>query len=681
MERGLTQDLYQNSQYEIIELIQQNQMDYALERISALPEEYYVQMFSDWAQDNRYIPEGISDFPGPFDKEFAPHWNEVLDRLHPDDPVRIISVIKSVQSMFTTTVCENGMGAFIRNKLGSILYLTSTKTIASVRGSANIDTLIDNSNLAEYIRPMSNRNKRKTKDNVLYKELAGNSIFMMSSYNSVADLKSNKFNFIVEDELDEAAAEIKDLGDVEKVVEGRTYGTAFYKILQGSTSSRAETSRIYKNYLLGDRRHFFPPCPHCGEKQELDLKREGEDFGLTFRRDTDKKTGIKILKKESIRFICKYCKKDFHESDKHWLLNNGVWRPTSQTTDPLRTSYKAPGLLSPVLPWARICQAFIDTGFGQDIPKYKDFVIDMMASPWFSVKKSAKWEMLKERAEEYTLGIVPQGKLKTISGVEVYTGPMLFYGGVDVQGDRLELAVVGFGYNGEKWIVDRQVFYGNTARIDDPCYTALSDFAYQKTYLVSGQEVYIGGIAMDAGYDPRKAAKRKKDFNGKAHIVYEFVSLRQDKFIAIMGNPDEKSMGIIKESRINDVKTTLTKRYMVSVSLLKESIYAIIENSEGFNTIHVPKYVILEGVKVEIEDEFYKQILSERYQDDPKKPGKMGWFPIRARNEMLDVLNYSIARAYFDNIFAWSIEEYSSYYKDLTGNYEEDYEDYGAEYN
>ena len=43
-------------------------------------------------------------------------------------------------------------------------------------------------------------------------------------------------------------------------------------------------------------------------------------------------------------------------------------------------------------------------------------------------------------------------------------------------------------------------------------------------------------------------------------------------YIAVMGTPDEKAMGIIKEMRISDDKTSLTKRYMVSVSLLKESI-------------------------------------------------------------------------------------------------------------
>ncbi|MCP4393488.1 MAG: hypothetical protein GY804_04370, partial [Alphaproteobacteria bacterium] len=52
---------------------------------------------------------------------------------------------------------------------------------------------------------------------------------------------------------------------------------------------------------------------------------------------------------------------------------------------------------------------------------------------------------------------------------------MLLYSGADVQGDRLEVCTTAFGYNGEKWIVDYQIFYGDTANLDDPCWIALHD--------------------------------------------------------------------------------------------------------------------------------------------------------------------------------------------------------------
>lgn len=637
------------------------QIDYALDKLEELPDELFVPLFSAWANKNRYIPEGISDWSGWFDIALTPHLKEILDRLHPDDPVRIVTVLKSVQSALTTTVAENAIGAYIRYRLGSILFVTSTKNIGNIRGSANIDTLIDNSGLGKYLMPFSNRNNRKNKDNTLYKEFIGNLQLMITSYQSIADAKTNKFNLIVEDELDEAPAELKDQGDTEEILKGRTFGVIDYKILQLSTSKRANKSRIWKNYFLGDQRKYNVPCPVCGENQVLVLKSKKDNFGLTFDRETDKKTGKKTLIPESIRYISATCGHEWRESKKRYVMKNGVWIATAVPEDIERTSYHCPGLISSFLPWRRICQGFINTRFGNDLLKFKDFTINTLGNPWLDVKKAVDWKVLKERAEDYCMGEVPSGEMKNINGIEIYTGALLIYGGTDVHIDRLELHVVGFGYNGEKWTIDYKVFYGNTKDLNDPCWLALHNYVYNTEFKVCGKSVIMGICAIDCGYDPRKADKRDKDYNNKAHVVYEFVSKRSDRFVAVMGTPDEKAIGIIKEGRIHDDKTTLTKRYMVAVSLLKDSIMNIIENRVGYNTIHVPRYNIVEGEKVELPDDWYMQFLSEQYKEDPKKPGKYGWYAFH-RNEVLDTFNYAWAASAVNNISSWTDENWRDYY-------------------
>jgi phage terminase large subunit GpA-like protein len=350
------------------------------------------------------------------------------------------------------------------------------------------------------------------------------------------------------------------------------------------------------------------------------------------------------------------------------MLIDGEWRPQSIPENRKRRSYHSPGLISPFLPWERICQDFIETDFGQDLLKFKDFTINVLGNPWAAVKKAAQWEKLKARAEDYSFGEIPKGELRDVSGLQVYYGPLLLYAGCDVQGDRLEMMVTGFGPNGEKWVVDYKIFYGNTSDIGDPCWGALHDHVYNHQYLVCTKNVTIGMCAVDSGFNPRKTEeKRNKDYIGKAHIVYEFVSLRQDRFMAIMGSPDDKAIGIMKESKITDVNTTLTKRYMVSVSLLKESLMDIVGNSEGFNTIHVPMWEMVEGVKKEIQNLFYQGFLSERWQENSKKPGTYHWFAFYKRNEPLDTYNYSIAAATAHNIPSMSNQNWSTYYFRLMG--------------
>lgn len=649
-------------------IYQYEQVKYYLKKIDSLPDEIFIALFSDWAEENRYIPPGISDFYGQFDNSVAPHLVEILNRLHPDDPCTHIALMKSVQSAGTTTVAENAIGAYIRYKLGNILFLTSTKGIAAIRGSANIDTLIDNSNLAQYLSPLSNRTGKKNKDNTFYKEFMGGIKMLLSSYNSPGDLKSNTWHLIVRDEWDEAGLELKDQGDIGKMIEGRTKGIRNYKILDISTPTRAETSRIYKSYLDGDQRQYHVPCPLCGEKQTLTLKRSGDDYGLTFTREKDKVTGQKLLVPETVRYTCKYCKEDFYESKKQWMLQNGIWIPQVVPKDKKKHSYHAPGLIAPepFLSWERICQEFIDADFGQDLFLFKDFTINVLGNPWAAIKKAAKWEALKKRAEDYTLSEVPGGQKINISGIDLYTGPMLLFGGVDVQGDRLELCVTGFGINSEKWIVDYQIFYGDTSDIDDHCWSSLDDYVYNHEYKILDKPINIEMCAVDAGYNPRKdAEKRGKDYAGKAHIVYEFVSYRTDRFMAIMGDPKDNAIGIIKESKITDTNTSLTKRYMVSVSLLKELIMSVVDNSEGHGTIHVPNMQIIEGLYKPIPDEFYQQFLSERYQEDPKKPGSYIWKKIRNRNEILDTFIYSIAAADRIGVTRWTKEHWGTYYFEL----------------
>jgi phage terminase large subunit GpA-like protein len=442
------------------EYLDSHQFDFMEKAIDELPVTGFIPPLTDWAEEKRFLPSGTTETPGKYSRDTAPHLEEVLECLHPDSPYTHVSLMKSVQSAGTTSVGENGMGAWIDHQLGSSLFLTSTKGIGNIRSSSAIDVMIDSANLK--IKPMSERMKRKTGDKANYKEFAGNIKLLISSYNSIADLKSNTFHFIFCDEWDEAGAELKGQGDIAGIIDGRTMGLRRYKVLYISTPTEMATSRIYKSYLEGDQRKFNAPCPLCGEKQVLDLKGIGQEHGLTFTREKNKTTGNKVLIPESVRYTCRFCKDDFHESKKKWMLKNGVWIPTATPEDRKKVSFHSPGFISPFLGWERICQQFINTGFGDDVLKFKDFTLNYLGLPWATQEKTPEWQTLKDRAEDYSLGEVPQGEIIQENDEQYYNGGLVLFGGVDVQGDRLELMVTAFGADDNKWIVDYKYFHGKT---------------------------------------------------------------------------------------------------------------------------------------------------------------------------------------------------------------------------
>jgi len=633
--------------------------------ITNLPESGHIPSPVEWQEEFRYLPPEVSpENYGQFDRYTAPHLIEPLNRLHPDDPCTHLAIMKSVQSAGTVTVIEGGMGFSAQYKLGSSLFLTSNKGIGKVRSSSAIDPLIDNSGLYKLLKPTSTRMKNKTADTTFYKEFAGGIKWLITSYRSIGDMKSNTFQYVFCDEWDEAGAELADQGDIAGILEGRTMGVHFFKMIYISTPSRMETSRIYKAFIDGDQCRFFVPCPLCGEPQILELKGMGLKYGLTFNRKKDPGTGAKILDNESVRYICKHCGREWYESSKLDMMIKAVkeyggWRPTWQDSEytpksPNHKSYHAQGLLSPFLPWSRICQQFMNTKFGEDLLLFKDFTINYLGNPWARIESSKSWKDIKSRSEDYIRGEVPEGGLR-------------LYGGCDVQGDRLEIIIIALGVGMEKWIVDYQIFYGDPTDQGNPCWQALHKFAYKTTYKIRDRPIHISKIAIDCGFNPKN--RRPKDWDSKAHTVFQFVAPRQDLFIAVRGAGEmQGSFDIIKAMRINQDRGgfQLTKRYDVNTHVIKEMILRHIDELAGPQAIHFPKYTILDGVKLEIADEFYRGFLSERYQEI--KPGIMGWHAFYTRNEPWDTTIYAIAAMYLENAQTWDDDWWHNYMVGLTQN-------------
>ncbi|MEA3280538.1 MAG: phage terminase large subunit family protein, partial [Thermodesulfobacteriota bacterium] len=323
----------------------------------------YIPLISTWAEENRDIPVGQSELPGLIDHSNAPHLVEIQDCLHPDSGISQITIMKGTQALVTSAI-ENAIGHSIKYKLHNILNIISSKNIAKIRSSAAIDVMIDNSGLSEYMKPMSSRMKRKIADGTFYKEMHGNRRLMMTSWNSISDGKSVSWSFIIMDELEEAPYELKGQGDPEAIFKGRSKTIRDLKIVKISTPTNT-TGRINVNFLEGDQRYYYCKCPFCGERQVLKIKAGGRDFGLTAR--SERVDNVDVVIKDTVRYICKFCKKPIPEHQKGYMLNNGKWIPTATPVNPEYRSYQVSNLLSPIsfYSWYQAMQDFAETGYGE----------------------------------------------------------------------------------------------------------------------------------------------------------------------------------------------------------------------------------------------------------------------------------------------------------------------------
>jgi phage terminase large subunit GpA-like protein len=629
---------------EVEKEIKRNTRRVILKWLSTLRIDPHIPSITEWAERNRYLPEGTTEHPGLFDPDFISYALEIQENFFPDSPYRISSILKGTQSLITTTI-EDVIGHSIFYALHNILYVISTASMAALRSSASIDVMINNSGLKSCIRPMAKRkNQRKSADTLLYKELAGGRRLLMTSYKSIAMLKSFSWDLIIMDEIDEAPPSIKGQGDPEAIIEVRGKTIDNLKVAKISTPSQAENSRIWRAFKSGDQREYMTPCPRCGGFQYLEMMKEGRDYGLYGDYSLDKANRASFIE-GTARYKCRHCGKDFFEYEKpSFMLEKSrgglaFWEPQAQAQDHRDRSYHVSSMMSPMTRWSNILVDYAKTGFGKKLQDYKSFVINTEGLPFFTNYSYKPWQELKEAAEDYPLGQVPDGGL-------------LITGGVDVQKNRLELQLVAWGYGMEGWSFYHDQFIGATADVNGPAWSNLLAFAKKRFKIPgAGTEVRISRIGVDASYNPNKEASLgDENLRMETNAVYAFCKRYPSVFVPVRGVDGQVADGQVVQKRS---KAYGIDYYIVDVTAIKQELFEHIDRRNGRHAMHFSKWY---------PDEFFRQFLSEIYVE--RDNGKMGYKKIYERNETLDTFIYARAAMNIIGADEWGDDKWD-YWRDM----------------
>jgi phage terminase large subunit GpA-like protein len=144
---------------------------------------------------------------------------------------------------------------------------------------------------------------------------------------------------------------------------------------------------------------------------------------------------------------CPSCGGVIEERDKPRLLAGGAWRATA-AGDGRTAGFHISALYSPFRTWAEIARDFVAAH--RDPARLKAWT-NMELGEAFEDEASAPVvaEILAARAEDY--------------GEPLPAGILVVTAGVDVQGDRLEVELVGWGLGEESWSLDYAVLWGDPA--------------------------------------------------------------------------------------------------------------------------------------------------------------------------------------------------------------------------
>ncbi|MBF0371750.1 MAG: phage terminase large subunit family protein [Magnetococcales bacterium] len=542
---------------------------------------------SEWADKHRMLSSVASSEPGPWRTSRTPYLKEVMDCLSPSSPIeRVVAMFASQTGK--TEAGLNWIGHVIHHVPGPMLMVQPTVEMAKRYSKQRIAPLIEASQvLRELVKPARSRDSGNT---VLTKEFPGGAL-MMTGANSAVGLSSTPVRFLFLDEVDRFSADVDQEGDPIGLAIQRA--ATFYnrKILLTSTPTIKGFSRIEAAYLESDQRKYWVPCPECGEFQILEWRQVRWPKG----------------EREKAFYLCIHCGTELQDHKKGWMLENGKWIAEAQS-DGKTAGFHLSGLYSPH-GWTSWGEIAVEHGqVYKDPPRLKVWCNTKLAESWEEDADRIDGEGLMERREDW--------------GHLLPAGVAILDAGVDVQDDRIEVEVVGWGKDEESWSIDYRVLWGDPS--SPAVWKDLDDFL-SRTFPHSREvsDLSIRAVAVDTGGHHTLKA-------------YAFCRARQGRRVwAIKGRG---GMGVPiwprRPSRNNKGKVPL---FIVGVDACKEAVYARLQLEEaGPGYCHFP---------MNRDAEFFKQLTAEsvvtRYHKG--RPIREWKKKDKDRNEALDCRVYAMA--------------------------------------
>ena len=552
---------------------------------------------SEWADAERVVGTKSGHAPDRWTTATTPYLRAIMDALGPRSPYRVVVFEKGTQ-LGGTEAGNNWIGFLVRYSPGPILFLRPTVEDARRFSKQRLDPMFNATpSLAKLVKSSRSRDGGNT---LLMKEFPGGVLFLVGS-NSATGVKSMPIRYLFCDEIDEYPGDVDGQGDpitlAEKRMSGPTY--ARRKEFLVSTPTVKGVSRIEREFEATDQRRYFVPCPFCGHFDWIRWENIRYDLD-------DNGTAIP----ESVALACVACGTLIDERYKLEMLPAGEWRPTAEGSAPDRVGFHLSSLYSPYgwFPWSAAVEEWPKAH--HDTMKLKSFVNTVLGETWEERGDTIEPESLLARREPYG------------DGVQVPDGVGVLVASVDVQDNRLECKVKGYGAGEESWLIDYQIFHGDPATA--ALWFDLDRFLLERFKHASGREVAISCVAVDSG-------------GHHTDEVYRFCGARlKRRVFAIRGGANRGKPLVGRPSMSNRYRVKL---FNLCVDTGKGTVYSRLKiEHPGPGYCHFPDVGFVDA-------EYVEQLTAEKaIRKWVKQRGSVRyWVKTRERNEALDLEVYCLA--------------------------------------
>ncbi len=537
-------------------------------------------LISDWADRFRRLSPEASAEPGQWLTSRAEYQRGIMDAFA-DPAVDMVVVMTSAQ-VGKTEILNNCVAYHVSQDPSPMLVVQPTLDMAQTWSKDRLAPMLrDTPALAGLV---SDPRARDSGNTTLHKIFPGGHITACGA-NSPSSLASRPVRIVLCDEVDRYPVSAGSEGDPVSLARKRASTFWNRRIGLFSTPTNKGNSRIEAAFEESDKRLYFVPCPHCKHEQSLKWS------SVQWEQD----------KPETAQYACEECGSLWTDAERVRAIRHGKWSPTSEFKRV--AGFHLSGLYSPWTPLDVAVREFLEA-------KKQPATLRV----WVNTYLGETWEEQGEQVDDYAIAERREAFGETLP-IEV----VLLTAGVDVQDDRLEVEIVGWGRDDESWSIDYRTVYGDPS--SPAVWQDMDSILSQQFEREDDSILMVRAACVDSG-------------GHHTNSVYNYVRPREGKRIfAIKGVGGEGKPLVGKPGRNNIGKIKL---FPIGVDTAKDVLFSRMRITEpGPGYMHFP---------LSRSDEYFRQLTAEKLVTRYHKGfARREWVKIRPRNEALDVRVYAMA--------------------------------------
>lgn len=547
---------------------------------------------SQWADRYRMLSAESSAEPGRWHTDKAPYQREIMDAIG-DAHIRRVVIMCAAQ-LGKTELLLNILGYFMAYAPAPILVMQPTLDMGQTFSKDRLAPMIRDTPV---LRGLVDVKSRYAGNTILKKNFPGGHITIVGA-NSATGLASRPIKVLLADEVDRYPGSAGTEGDPLSLAQKRQ--TTFWdkKTVMVSTPVIKGHSRIETEYNQSTREEWNVPCPECGHYQPFVWA------NLIFDPDD--------LQKEIV-YKCERC--GCVANEYRWKQQSQQGHFVAENPGAETRGFHLNTLASTFCGWKEIVQKFIVAKEQLDQGNPEGMKV------WVNTELGETWEERGEQVEDTELF-----NRREIYDAVVPEEVLVLTAGVDVQDDRFEVEIVGWGVGKESWGIRYQKIYGDMLK--EQVWEDLDAFLQTVWCKKDGTALRIISCCIDSG-------------GHHTDQVYRFTKERYERGVwAIKGKGGAEVPYIRNPTTNNRVKTPL---FIIGVDAGKVLLYQRLRhNTKGPNYCHFPA-----NEEAGYDETYFKGLTSEKMVVRFRKGRSVTVWELKdskyKRNEPLDLRNYATA--------------------------------------